>query len=538
METSGVDNVAKVEEIVETVEDGFEGSYETSDEPLPKRPKLLDFWGKGTSVVWDNFGFFDEDGVIDKTKAVCKICYMAYKYKGNTSCLLQHLSRKHPETRPVSSRIEKKEKIDLSQTPDFGDTLLLGDKLVEGKTKAVYDLPDHAGYVLIQSKDRITCGDGDRAHDLEGKAEISTTTACAIFELLQNAGIKSHFVRKVSETAFIASKCSMIPLEWITRRVATGSFLRRHPQVKEGYKFAPPKLEICYKDDANHDPIWSFEECVEARLKKGRVLIDRDELDIMAKTTVAIFEILERCWSALDCSLIDMKIEFGVDGEGQIVLADIIDSDSWRLWPSGDKRLMKDKQVYRELKEVTEEGLNTVRRNFEWVAERVPLLLTKPSARAVVIMGSPNDVTHCEKIRTTCKSFGVPCELRVSSAHKGTDETLKILAEYEGEGIPTVFVAVAGRSNGLGPVLAANATWPVINCPPMSSDWGVQDIWSSLRLPSGMGCSTVIHPETAGIHVAQILSMFDHMIWSRLRAKQLYTLVNLKRADKKIRDDK
>lgn len=121
METSGVDNVAKVEEIVETVEDGFEGSYETSDEPLPKRPKLLDFWGKGTSVVWDNFGFFDEDGVIDKTKAVCKICYMAYKYKGNTSCLLQHLSRKHPETRPVSSRIEKKEKIDLSQTPDFGE---------------------------------------------------------------------------------------------------------------------------------------------------------------------------------------------------------------------------------------------------------------------------------------------------------------------------------------------------------------------------------------------------------------------------------
>jgi len=237
--------------------------------------------------------------------------------------------------------------------------------------------------------------------------------------------------------------------------------------------------------------------------------------------------------------LIDMKIEFGVHpATGEIVLADVIDSDSWRLWPAGDKRLMKDKQVYRNLKEVTAEGLETVKRNFQWVADRIKELRPKPQARVVVFMGSATDMAHCQKIQAAVNKFGIPCELRVSSAHKITDGTLNVLAEYEGEGIPTVFVAVAGRSNGLGPVLSGNATWPVINCPPVSADWGPYDIWSSLRLPSGLGCSTVLSPDGAGLQAAQILALTDHVIWARLRARQLNTWISLKEADKKCRDDK
>jgi phosphoribosylaminoimidazole carboxylase/phosphoribosylaminoimidazole-succinocarboxamide synthase len=100
-------------------------------------------------------------------------------------------------------------------------------------------------------------------------------------------------------------------------------------------------------------------------------------------------------------------------------------------------------------------------------------------------MGSPSDEEHCRKIKKTCEQLGLTCELRVSSAHKETQDTLKTLAEYEGCGRNVVVIAVAGRSNGLGPVISGNSVLPVINCPPVNSSNVQQDVWSSLNLPSG-----------------------------------------------------
>ncbi|KAJ8277091.1 hypothetical protein GJAV_G00071380 [Gymnothorax javanicus] len=414
--------------------------------------------------------------------------------------------------------------------------LQIGKKLNEGKTKEIYELLGQPGHVLVQSKDQITAGNAARKDQMEGKAAISNKTTSCVFRLLQEAGVKTAFMKQHSETAFVAAHCEMIPIEWVCRRVATGSFLKRNPGVKEGYRFSPLKIETFFKDDANNDPQWSEEQLLAAGFCFAGLNIGRCEVDIMNRSTVAIFEILERAWATQNCTLVDMKIEFGVNVLTQeVVLADVIDNDSWRLWPAGDRSQQKDKQVYRDLKEVTPEALQMVKRNFEWVSDRVELLLEPCTrGRVVVLMGSASDLSHAERIRSSCSALGLQCCLRVTSAHKGPDESLRIKAQYEGDGVPTVFVAIAGRSNGLGPVISGNTVYPVINCPPLTPDWGSQDVWSSLRLPSGLGCCTVLSPEAAAQCAAQVLGLSDHMVWAKLRANMLNTWISLKLADQKL----
>ncbi|XP_023311924.1 multifunctional protein ADE2-like [Anoplophora glabripennis] len=221
---------------------------------------------------------------------------------------------------------------------------------------------------------------------------------------------------------------------------------------------------------------------------------------------------------------------------GEILVADVIDSDSWRLWPSGDKRLMVDKQVYRNLSTVTEKDLDTVKRNFEWVADQLDHLIPPNDHLVVIVMGSPSDKEHCHKIKKYCEGLGLNAEIRVTSAHKTTQYTLEIVSYYEGLNLPIVFIAVAGRSNGLGPVISGNTDFPVINCPPGPKDDLSRDVWSSLNVPSGLGCTTVIYPETAALAAAQSIALTNYIVWSKLRVRRLGFFRSLTKADQEAKN--
>jgi phosphoribosylaminoimidazole carboxylase/phosphoribosylaminoimidazole-succinocarboxamide synthase len=408
-----------------------------------------------------------------------------------------------------------------------------GEPIAEGKTKKVLAIVGDPNNVIISSKDRITAGDGARAHDLSGKAKISNATTCKIFSLLKKVGFSTHFVSTRDNVSFVARRCYMVPIEWVTRRIATGSFLVRNSGVEEGHRFTPPKQETFFKDDKNNDPMYSEEQLLFAKFQVNERLIGQYEIDVMKEIACCVFEVLEKIWASLDCVLVDMKIEFGIDAEtSDILIADVIDSDSWRLWPSGDSRLMKDKQVYRNLTTVTAEDLEVVKKNFQWVVDKLDTLQTQPRAQIIILMGSPSDGAYSTVIQNYCvKEFRIPTIIRTTSAHKAPDQTLKILAEYEACDIPTVIIAVAGRSNGLGPLCSGNCSLPVINCPPINTQSAMNDIWSSLHLPSGLGCVTVISQEAAALCAAQIFALHDSIIWSRLRVKRCQNWLDLKAAD-------
>ena len=280
----------------------------------------------------------------------------------------------------------------------------------------------------------------------------------------------------------------------------------------------------------------------------GGLVITRAHVDEMLTVTQLVFELLERVWQSLDHSLIDMKIEFGVveeNGVKQIVVADVIDNDSWRLWPSGDKRLMLDKQVYRNMDNASIDAaaLEKVRGNFEIVADRTHNLFSsvlpskvKGTPQVGILLGSKTDLEFANKIVTALAKYDInDVEVHVCSAHKSTKYALDVVASLIQWPSCKAIVALAGRSNGLGPVAGANCPVPVINCPPTNDLASLElDVWSSLRLPSGIGAPTIFGAENAAQAVAHIIGNGSPFVWAKLRTQQAYAIVNMIHDDDKL----
>jgi len=238
-----------------------------------------------------------------------------------------------------------------------------GPLLAEGKTKQICAYPGDDTLVYMINKDQITAGDGVRRNQLVGKSRWSTITTANVFRLLNEEQIATHFVEQINDVTLLVRRCAMLPIEQVMRRIATGSYLKRHPEVSEGTRFEPVLVETFLKDDARHDPqIWE-EDIVNLGLATSI------EIEWMARQGRRVFETLERAWASVDVTLVDLKIEFGRDPQGHLLVADVIDNDSWRLWPGGDKNRMLDKQVYRNLGEVTPADLQVIADRYALVAD-------------------------------------------------------------------------------------------------------------------------------------------------------------------------
>ena len=215
----------------------------------------------------------------------------------------------------------------------------MGELLYEGKAKQVY-ATDKADEYIIHYKDDATAGNGVKHDQFEGKGVLNNTISGIIFDMLEEAGIKTHMIEKLNERDIRVKKVTIFPLEVIVRNITTGSFCKRLG-APEGIVLDEPIFEISYKNDDYGDPLINEDHAVALKL------ITRDEYAYVKSTTLKINELLKQFFLKFNLKLVDFKIEFGKTDDGEILLADEISPDSCRLWDV-DTNQKYDKEVFRQ----------------------------------------------------------------------------------------------------------------------------------------------------------------------------------------------
>jgi phosphoribosylaminoimidazole carboxylase/phosphoribosylaminoimidazole-succinocarboxamide synthase len=415
---------------------------------------------------------------------------------------------------------------------------LLGRILAEGKTKRIVEKKDDPTRVILLAKDDITAGDGAKHDIIPDKGKIATQTACNVFRLLQACRIPVAFDAQGGVDWFIAPACRMLPYEVVTRREAHGSFLKRAPHLTKGQLFPKLIVEFFLKTKDRRwneheltcdDPymIWNeaagsislFHPAKPFATQEPFLVLPASEVFSqpgesaffaeMSRRARQTFLVLEKAWQLQGRKLVDMKVEFGIDPTGNLLLADVIDNDSWRVIEDGS---YIDKQIYRDGGE-----LSDVVRSYRLV-ERLTSQFVLPRQRVIVWAGSPKDDLAPVVEAVAKLSHGqIPTLTIACSVHKEPLRGILELARLTQEVSDTVVIAYIGMSNGAGPTLAAATCVPVITIPADAAKFP-DDVWSSLRAPSKVPVMTVLNPVNAAQAALGILALHNPQLHACLRA--------------------
>lgn len=423
-----------------------------------------------------------------------------------------------------------------------------GDLIAEGKTKILFATKPDPDKVLILSKDDITAGDGAKHDLIEGKAALATRTACNVFRLLRASGLPVAFEEQVDEKSFTAPLCQMLPYEVVIRREAHGSYLKRMPGLAKGHLFPRLLVEFFLKTNGRKwkehgllcdDPLMEYSESGRTVslyepskpfhgqkpflvLPEKEVFRHAEEWKLFSeirKIARRAFLVLEKSWQMEGRTLVDFKVEFGLTKNDTLLLADVIDNDSWRVLENGT---YIDKQSYRDggpLDDVAEKY-----RRVAGITDHFHL----PVQQILIWRGSDKDDVS-PVVKALQQLSGAKETLKITtstcSIHK---EPVRGLNEMHAlvQRIPdTVIIAFIGRSNGAGPTLAASTTVPVITVPASFKDFP-EDVWSSLRTPSNVPVTTVLEPSNAAMAALEILALRNPQLYMALREPLEERLVN------------
>lgn len=210
--------------------------------------------------------------------------------------------------------------------------------LYEGKAKRLYTTQEQ-DVLRIVYKDEATAFNGEKKEVFAGKGELNNRLTSHFFEILEQAGIPTHFIERVSEREQLVRRVTIIPLEVVVRNVVAGSLSKRLG-IEEGTVLETPIVEFYYKDDTLGDPLVTSSHINLLKIATS------EELKELSDKALRVNEVLQPYFRQNGITLIDFKLEYGKMADGTILLADEISPDTCRLWDQATGEHL-DKDVFR-----------------------------------------------------------------------------------------------------------------------------------------------------------------------------------------------
>ncbi len=211
-------------------------------------------------------------------------------------------------------------------------------KIYEGKAKVLYTT-ENPQEIIQYFKDDTTAFNNAKFAIKQGKGILNNAISAHFMEIMHERGIKTHFIKKIDDRNQLVKKVTIIPLEVIVRNVAAGSFSKKFG-IERGQILPRPLVEFSYKKDELGDPLIPNDHIILLGIAT------EEEIGFIKNEAIKINAILITEFTKCNLHLVDFKVEFGKDEDGQIILADEISPDSCRLWNNNGESL--DKDLFRE----------------------------------------------------------------------------------------------------------------------------------------------------------------------------------------------
>lgn len=218
--------------------------------------------------------------------------------------------------------------------------------LYEGKAKKIFSTENDNEFVVYY-KDDATAFNGEKKAEISSKGILNNKISTIMFEELAKEGIESHFIKSLSDREMLVKKVEILPLEVIVRNITAGSFCKRYG-VEEGMVLDTPIFEMSYKNDEFGDPLLNDDHAIALKLAT------KEEIDFLRSQTLKINEIMKKFFLKMDLKLVDFKLEFGKDVDGNIILADEISPDTCRLWDVNTNEKLDKDRFRRDLGDLVE----------------------------------------------------------------------------------------------------------------------------------------------------------------------------------------